>query len=171
MPGDMPLNEPAILAMMQRFQNMNPTIDQINAERADNTDPPIVLEYPAQILPAPPVKAQLQGQFPIVAVASGDILFTDDVGWGATARMELTLLAYEYEQDPVVLAWKMLRWAQVLATVGLYGRNIDGGAWGTVLKRIIPGPRLSRLDPNQTKPVFLGFVAVVIEAFQEQDTP
>lgn len=172
MPTDFDLSERAILALMTRFNTLLPEIiDQVNAERGGNTDPAYYLDKPAQILPAPPVAAQLEGSFPIVAVASGDITFEDDVGWGATGIYQLTLLAYEYDLDPVALAWKLLRWAEVLATVGLYGRNLDGGAFGTILRKIALGPRFSRIDPNQGKPVTLGFVAVMIEAKDEQNTP
>lgn len=167
--GDFTLNEPLVTAMLARLNANLPTaIAQNNTER---TSPAYPLTQPLQILAAPPTAGQLDAGIPIVAVADGDITFTDDVGWSTTEVMDFTILAYDYDLDPTALAWRLRRWAQVICGIAMYGRNVDGGAWGTRLKRIVPGPRLSKLDPQSGHPIVLGFVAVVIAAMDEQDTP
>lgn len=166
---DFSLNEPLVTAMLARLNtNLNAAIAQNNAER---TNPAYPLNNPAQILPAPPTAGQLNAGFPIIAVADGDITFVDDVGWGTTEHMDITLLAYDYDLDPVALAWRLRRWAQVLCGIGMFGRHVDQGAWGTKLRRIVPSPRVSKLDPSTGKPIVTAFVAVIITAMDEQDTP
>ena len=167
------LNERAVLAMYERYQlNLNQVIDAINTERGQVSGVSYPLSHPALILSAPPVKGQMT-QFPIVAIGDGDIRFVDDVGWAATGVYEMFVLAYDVDTDPIALAWKMRRWAQALISVSMFGRNMDSdsymGAWGVRLKRIIPGPRLSRRDPQAMPGQIVACICVVLELHDEQN--
>lgn len=165
------LNERLIVAMLQRLQTgLNPIIDAINANTVANPGRnQTAIDYPRVILDTPPTVKQLTN-FPAVGIADGNMGFEDDVGWGATGSYEVSVVAYLSHPDPEVLAWQLRRYAQAITTVAMQGRNIDGGAWGTILKRIIPGTRLSKTDPRgQT--VYMCWVAVVLQAKDEQNVP
>ena len=170
------LNERAVLAMYERFQNnLNSVIDAINSERgtlAGITPNPPSLAHPALILSAPPVKGQL-ANFPVVAIGDGDIRFVDDVGWAATGVYEMMVLAYDVDTDPTMLAWKMRRWAQALISTAMFGRQMTStdyfGAWGVTLKRVIPGPRLSRTDPQALPGQIVACICVLLELKDEQN--
>ncbi len=169
------LNERAILAMSGRLKNnLNANIDAINAATvADATRNQTQIAYPALVLDAPPVPGQLT-QFPIVAIADGNIQFVDDVGWGATGLYEMVVLAYVMDPDPEVLAWKLRRYAQAIITTAIVGRNVDygiySGAWGAILKRVVPGRRVARQDPAGAQQI-MSWVGVVLELKDEQNAP
>lgn len=169
------LNERAILAMLGRLNtNMNATIDAINATTtADPNRNQTQIAYPQQILDAPPILSQLT-RFPIVAIADGQIGFVDDVGWGATGVYEMAVIAYVTDTDPERLAWQLRRYVQAILTTAIVGRNVDfgaySGAWGAILKRIVPGKRVRSQDPKQSGEI-MSWVAVVLELKDEQNAP
>lgn len=163
------LNEPAINAMYSRLTtNLNPTIDAINAYVAANPSvPQYAIPYPAQVLDAPPVVGQLT-QFPTIAIADGDQEYMDDVGWSTTTAMDLYIVAYLSNVDPKALAWQLRRYAQALVTTAIATRDIDSGAWGAGLKKVIPG---QRFKPNPGKPEIVSWISVCIWAKNEDNWP
>ncbi len=166
------LNERAVVALVSRLTNsLNANIDLVNANTTANSSRnQTQIAYPQLILDAPPVPAQLRA-FPIVAVADGPMTFEDDVGWGATGVYEVYAMVYEMDTDPEALAWKLRRQLQALVTTVTLSRNMDGGAWGLIIKKIIPGQRLTKMDPNSRAPQFMQYAAICVTLKDEQNYP
>lgn len=169
------LNERAILAVLGRLNNnLKANIDAVNANTAsDPNRNQTVIAYPASVLDAPPPLGQLVN-FPIIAVIDGNMTFTDDVGWGATGNYEMTIVVYCSSPDPTTLAWQLRRYVQAVLTTVIIGRTMDygsyDGAWGLILKNIVPGRRISRQDPGGVQTI-LSWTGITIALKDEQDAP
>lgn len=170
------LNERAVLAMKLRLQNkLNAVIDAVNANTAaDPNRPQYMIDYPQQVLDAPPLLSQLIS-FPVVAIADGPMTATDDLGWTFTGNYEMAVCAYIADADPEALAWKLRRYAQAIVTTAIVGRNVDEGtylgAWGLIVKKIVPGRRVTRTDPNSGTTSIVQYVCIIVELKDEQNAP
>jgi len=156
--------EPVIDAMVCRLRdNLPHVIDQINA--ADTKD--IQLEYVDRdnVLDFIPVVTELVN-FPTIGISESPVGLTDDVGWGATGVIPLTVVAFAVEADQRRLAVKLRRYASAVASVVLEGRQMLPEVWGITLTSIDPGPTLGRREDPRS---WMSYVAVSVECKTEED--
>lgn len=158
------LSEPYITAVMARMEStLNDYVDALNSVVTDG----FTLDHVASnaFLDYPPPVAMLS-QFPTIGLQDGEIGFADDVGWSATSHGDLTIIAFDQDDDQRALAWKLRRWNRVLASCVLKDRRLPPEGWGVILKGISPGPTLGREENPRT---WMSFTAMTINVRAEQD--
>ena len=135
------LSEPLVTALAARLRTDLPAkVAEINAAATDG----IVLPIPAaaNIYDFPP-QGELLTDFPVFGVQDFPSTFDDDIG-----------------ADQHTLAMSLRRYCQAVTTVALDTRKL-GDAWGTLLKRVYPGPTI---DAEENPRTWVSFAVVEISA-------
>lgn len=154
-------SEPIVAAIKARIDTtLNGFITSVNALVTDGTtiSNPITFDYV-------PTETDLVS-FPAVGIQEGTFHLEDDTGWGATGVQQFGLVIFEqrYSQEELARSLRRLR-AAVTACI-LAGRSIGPG-WAVVLKRVDPGPTLSR---DETPRQYMSLTVVTVEIRFNQDT-
>lgn len=157
------LNEEVVNTLRDRLEaDLPAVITEINSSQ---TDPAYPMPAPAYVLDHIPLVSEMNA-FPVVGISDGDIHFEDDVGWGATGLMDITVVAFVQSPNHQEMVWWLRRYGQALVRVMMDTRRINP-AWSVVLKNVRPGPTLGR-DENPRQ--WLSTTSVTITVKVEQDT-
>jgi hypothetical protein len=151
------LNEPVVAALQARLQEeLAGVITEINAANTDD----LVLDAPSSdaILDYVPVPEQLTS-WPTVGIQDLPSTIEDDIGSSFTGVYGLAVVIFSADADQRLLAVKLRRYAQAVATTALRSRQL-GPAWIT-LRSITPGPTL---DVEESPRTWVSWTAVAINA-------
>jgi hypothetical protein len=152
------LSEPLVTALVTRLQTDLPAkVAEINAAATDG----IVLPLPAasRIYDFPP-QGELLTDFPVIGIQDFPSTFDDDIGSSVTGNHALGVIVWVSSADQRTLAMMLRRYCQAVTTVALEGRFI-GDAWGTLLRRVYPGPTI---DAEEDPRTWVSFAVVEISA-------
>lgn len=157
------LNEDVIKTLHARLtSDLATAVETINSEQ---TSPLYPLPAPAQVFDYIPAVSELRA-FPTIGLSDGDLVFQDDVGWGATGVFDITIVCFLQSADQRELVWWLRRYGQAITRVALDTRRLGEG-WAVNLKNVRPGPTLGRDEsPRQ----WMSTTAVTITVSTNQDT-
>lgn len=136
------LNVPIIRALKARMESAA-LETALAAIRVDEPKYASKLVAPARVFEyAPPTS--LITAFPVIGFTDVDGRLTDDTGFDVTGDYDVGIIVYLNDPDPEVLALALRLYLGAIVRVALEGRILGtgsaDGAWGTVAKRVIPGP-------------------------------
>lgn len=150
------LSEPLVTALATRLRTDLPAkIAEINAAATDG----IVLPNPSAVYDFPP-QGELLTDFPVLGIQDFPSTFTDDIGSSVTGEYALGIIIWLSSADQRTLAMSLRRYTQAVTTVALAGRTL-GDAWGTLLRRVYPGPTI---DAEENPRTWCSFAIVEISA-------
>jgi len=151
------LTEPLVNAMVALLsQNLNTTIDTLNAANADIYPVPHVVQF----LPFVPIPSTLEAGMPAVGVQRLGAVFPEDLQFTTDAEHEYAVVAILQNADHLTLTWQLDRMMQAIGYTIQADRQAgtsqgsggimrtQGGAWSVNLDRLIPGPLLGDIDPT-----------------------
>jgi hypothetical protein len=152
------LSEPLVTALVARLRTDLPAkVAEINAAATDGIVLP--LPDPSRIYAFPP-QGELLTDVPVIGVQDFPSTFDDDIGSSVTGNHALGIVIWASDADQNTLAWKLRRYCQAVTTVALDQRKI-GDAWGTLLRRVYPGPTI---DAEENPRTWVSFAVVEISA-------
>lgn len=145
--------EPLVDALVTRLQtNLAATVTEINAATTDGYT--ITAADPAWILPYPPQPEMLTQVgapgVPVIGVQAMPATYTDDIGTSLTGHYTLGILCFLADADQKGLVRRLGRQLQAITTVALSGRNLGAAAYGTTLRRVVPGPSIDVQENPRT---------------------
>jgi hypothetical protein len=167
------LTEPVVTALVDALKSgLNDTIDQLNAELADEVTVRHVDDV--RILDHLPTLEVMQA-FPVVGVGEGSGSFEDDTGHSMTGRYQLAICVYESDVDRQALATKLRRLRLAVTRLLLAGRVLNDSqgnlvAYGIRPIRLLPGTVLADLDQShQRVQSFMAWCGLVCEFLADEN--
>ena len=156
--------EPVVNGVQEYIEdNIQTFIDEVNAGVTDGC----TLARPIEVLPFVPSRSYMDNGLPLIGLQHGRLRPEDDTGWGFTACMPLTVVAFDMDPDLRRLAFKMMRWEATLMKLMLPPtRVITNEAWAVKFVSADPGPTLTRKENPRD---FYGITTLTVELRFTQD--